>query len=42
LRIVLDRLLRRFPALRIASGPDAVVWKEGLSIRGLKALRVEW
>lgn len=42
LRIVLERLLLRFPALRIAPGPESVVWKEGLSIRGLARLRVEW
>jgi cytochrome P450 len=42
LRIVLDRLLRRFPDLRVAPGPDSVVWKEGLSIRGLARLRIEW
>jgi cytochrome P450 len=42
LRIVLERLLRRFPGLRIAPGPESVVWKEGLSIRGLAHLRVEW
>ena len=42
LRIVLHRLLARFPDLRVASGPDAVVWKEGLSIRGLARLRIEW
>ncbi|GGN99374.1 cytochrome P450 [Actinoplanes lobatus] len=42
LRIVLDRLLRRFPQLRLATGPDAVVWKSGLSIRGLVRLRVDW
>ncbi len=42
LRIVLDRLLRRFPDLRVASGPESVVWKEGLSIRGLARLHVEW
>jgi cytochrome P450 len=42
LRIVLERLLWRFPGLRIAPGPDSVAWKEGLSIRGLAHLRVEW
>ncbi|HEX6343057.1 cytochrome P450 [Umezawaea sp.] len=42
LRIVLERLLRRFPGLRVATGSDAVVWKEGMSIRGLARLRVEW
>ena len=42
LRIVLAGLLRRFPNLRVAAGRDSVVWKEGLSIRGLAHLRVEW
>jgi cytochrome P450 len=42
LRIVLDGLLRRFPGLRIDAGPEPVVWKEGLSIRGLARLRVAW
>lgn len=42
LRIVLEGLLRRFPGLRIAAGPESVVWKEGLSIRGLARLRVQW
>jgi cytochrome P450 len=42
LRIVLERLLRRFPDLRVAAGPESVLWKEGLSIRGLARLRVEW
>jgi cytochrome P450 len=42
LRIVLERLLSRFPLLRLDSGPDAVVWKQGLSIRGLAGLRVAW
>ncbi|MDX3536679.1 cytochrome P450 [Streptomyces sp. MB09-01] len=42
LQIVLERLLRRFPALRLAPGPDAVVWKDGLGTRGLSRLLVEW
>ncbi|MFV2098691.1 cytochrome P450 [Micromonospora sp. LOL_014] len=42
LRIVLDRLLRRFPGLRLADVPEPVVWKQGLSVRGLAALRVQW
>ena len=42
LRVVLARLLHRFPDLRIDDGPDAVAWKEGLSIRGLARLRVAW
>ncbi|WP_031150961.1 cytochrome P450 [Streptomyces erythrochromogenes] len=42
LQIVLERLTRRFPTLRTASGPDAVVWKDGLGTRGLARLHVEW
>ncbi|AQT74920.1 MULTISPECIES: cytochrome P450 [Streptomyces] len=42
LQIVLGRLTRRFPTLRTAAGPDAVVWKDGLGTRGLARLRVEW
>ncbi|HET8682792.1 MAG TPA: hypothetical protein VFM54_13120 [Micromonosporaceae bacterium] len=42
MQIVLDRLLRRFPTLRLASGPDSVIWKEGLGTRGLSRLVVEW
>ncbi|MFD4864088.1 cytochrome P450 [Streptomyces sp. NPDC058412] len=42
LQIVLERLVRRFPTLRLAPGPDAVVWKDGLGTRGLSRLRVEW
>ncbi|SFD53051.1 cytochrome P450 [Streptomyces aidingensis] len=42
LRVVLERLLRRFPALRLAAGPEPAVWKEGLSTRGLARLSVEW
>ncbi|MFF3539408.1 cytochrome P450 [Streptomyces sp. NPDC002466] len=41
-RITVERLLRRFPGLRTASGPDAVIWKDGLATRGLSRLRVEW
>jgi cytochrome P450 len=41
-QVVLDRLPRRFPTLRLASSPGAVVWKDGLSIRGLSRLVVEW
>ncbi|TLQ44819.1 cytochrome P450 [Streptomyces marianii] len=41
-RIVVERLLRRFPGIRTASGPDAVLWKDGLATRGLARLRVEW
>jgi cytochrome P450 len=42
-QIVVDRLLRRFPGLRLATGPDdPVVWKDGLGTRGLARLRVAW
>lgn len=44
-QVVLEQLLRRFPGLRLAEpGPDGppAVWKQGLSIRGLTRLRVEW
>jgi len=40
--VALRRLLHRFPDLRLDPGPDAVVWKQGLSIRGLAGLRVAW
>ncbi|NGO71696.1 cytochrome P450 [Streptomyces boncukensis] len=42
LQVVLGRLLSRFPALRLASGPEPVVWKDGLGTRGLSRLLVEW
>ncbi|WP_030773928.1 cytochrome P450 [Streptomyces sp. NRRL F-2664] len=42
LQIVLERLMRRFPTLRPAAGPDAVVWKDGLGTRGLARLLVDW
>ncbi|MFH8491136.1 cytochrome P450 [Streptomyces longisporoflavus] len=43
LQIVLARLLRHFPTLRLANGPpDALAWKEGLITRGLTRLLVEW
>ncbi|UXY24902.1 cytochrome P450 (plasmid) [Streptomyces cynarae] len=41
-QIVLERLLGRFPALQLATGRDAVVWKDGLVTRGLSRLLVEW
>ncbi|MCX4904316.1 cytochrome P450 [Streptomyces sp. NBC_00878] len=41
LRIVLERLPRRFPALRLAEVPEPVVWKDGLGIRGLSRLLVD-
>ncbi|WP_042410953.1 cytochrome P450 [Streptacidiphilus carbonis] len=42
LQTVLTCLLRRFPNLRLASGPGSVVWKDGLGTRGLSRLIVEW
>ncbi|KOU64287.1 MULTISPECIES: cytochrome P450 [Streptomyces] len=42
LQTVLERLMRRFPTLRLAAGPDAVVWKDGLGTRGLARLLVDW
>ncbi|WP_371524542.1 cytochrome P450 [Streptomyces sp. NBC_01283] len=41
LRIVLERLPQRFPALRLADVPEPVVWKDGLGIRGLSRLLVD-
>ncbi|MFD7054924.1 cytochrome P450 [Streptomyces mirabilis] len=41
-RIVLERLLQRFPTLRLADGDSPFLWKEGLATRGLAQLRVAW
>ncbi|MEU2718493.1 cytochrome P450 [Streptomyces sp. NPDC007205] len=41
-RVVLERLLRRFPTLRLAAVDTPVVWKEGLATRGLSRLLVDW
>lgn len=41
-QVVVERLLRRFPGVRLAPAPDAVVWKEGLGTRGLARLSVTW
>jgi cytochrome P450 len=41
-RAAVERLLRRFPALRLADVPEPVVWKEGLVTRGLTRLAVQW
>jgi nocardicin N-oxygenase len=41
-QIVVERLLDRFPTVRVATAPDAVVWKEGLGTRGLARLAMEW
>ncbi|MEW2574067.1 cytochrome P450 [Streptomyces sp. NPDC047070] len=40
--LVLERLLHRFPALRLAAVDAPVVWKDGLATRGLSLLRVDW
>ncbi len=41
-RIVLERLLRRFPTLRLAAVDEPVAWKGGLATRGLSRLLVDW
>lgn len=41
-QIVLSGLIRRFPALRLYRGPEAVIWKDGLGTRGLSQLLIEW
>ncbi|MFE0686059.1 cytochrome P450 [Streptomyces sp. NPDC058961] len=41
-RIVLERLLHRFPTLRLADGDSPFVWKDGLATRGLARLCVAW
>jgi cytochrome P450 len=41
-RIVLERMLVRFPTLRLAAVPEPVTWKDGLATRGLSRLLVEW
>jgi nocardicin N-oxygenase len=42
IRIALRGLLRRFPTLRLAADPAAVIRKDGLGTRGLSQLLVEW
>ncbi|WP_225828221.1 cytochrome P450 [Streptomyces naphthomycinicus] len=42
LQIVLGRLLRRFPGLRLSSRPDPFLWKDGQGTRGLSRLHVDW
>ncbi|MEU4243563.1 cytochrome P450 [Actinoplanes sp. NPDC026619] len=41
-QIAVERLLSRFPQLRLAAGEQPVIWKEGLATRGLSRLAVEW
>ncbi|MEV4641057.1 cytochrome P450 [Actinoplanes sp. NPDC049548] len=40
-RTAAERLLRRFPAVRLAES-EPVVWREGLLTRGLTRLSVQW
>jgi cytochrome P450 len=40
--VALGTLLRRLPGLRLAPGPDAVGWAEGLATRSLTRLVVHW
>ena len=42
LSVVLARLAQRFPALRLASVPDPVSWKQGIATRGPSRLMVTW
>lgn len=42
LQVALETLLRRFPGLRFDGGPDAVVWKTGLLVRGPSLMPVAW
>jgi cytochrome P450 len=42
LSVVLARLAQRFPALRLADGPEPVSWKQGIATRGLSRLMVTW
>jgi len=41
-QIAVNRLLRRFPDLRVAPDSGAVIWKDGLVIRGLSRLLLAW
>ncbi|MGV9835821.1 cytochrome P450 [Nocardia niigatensis] len=42
LQVTLAALLRRFPNLRLAIPADEVEWKQGMLLRGPKALPVAW
>ncbi|TMR06724.1 cytochrome P450 [Actinomadura soli] len=42
IRIVLERLVQRFPTLRFADVPEPFVWKDGMGTRGLHRLSVAW
>jgi len=41
-RIAVERLLRRFPQLRLTDDDRAVVWNDGLLTRGPAHLHVSW
>ena len=41
-RVAVEALFHRFPRLRLAAGPDAVRWHDGLATRGLSRLMVAW
>ncbi|KAB2344821.1 cytochrome P450 [Actinomadura rudentiformis] len=42
IHVVLATLLERLPGLRLGVAPEDLAWKEGLHVRGLKQLPVEW
>ncbi|MFB7716493.1 cytochrome P450 [Nocardia sp. NPDC056100] len=42
LQVVLDTLLRRFPALRLAVPDAEIPWKRGMLVRGPTSLPVSW
>lgn len=42
MQIVIRRLTRHFPNLRLADCPEPVKWKDGLATRGLHRLMVDW
>lgn len=42
LQVALDRLLRRFPGLRLDVAADDLRWRSGMFIRGLWELPVRW
>ncbi|KAB2340338.1 cytochrome P450 [Actinomadura rudentiformis] len=42
LQVALETLLERFPALRLADGPEGVKWKFGVIVRGPAELRITW
>jgi cytochrome P450 len=42
MQIILEQLIKHFPALRLADCPEPVKWKDGLATRGLLQLMVDW